>query len=95
MRVTVTFPFAVVHTMLQDLLPPSTYFRFNPYMSENFTLDEIRDDKWDQMCSVTDMYLRKNELKLQTAARVLSQPKLPHHKVRDWVQVALDERVRV
>ena len=81
--------------MLQDLLPPSTYFRFNPYMSENFTLNEIREEKWEQMKNVTEMYIRKNELKLQTAARILALPKLPHHKARDWAKVIMDEKIRV
>ena len=81
--------------MLQDLLPPSTYFRFNPYMSENFTLDEIREEKWDQMKTVTDLYIRKNELKLQSAAQVLGFPKLSHHKIRDWAKVILDERSKI
>ncbi len=84
--------FSAVHTMLQDLLPPSTYFRFNPYLSEDFTLDEIRDEKWEQLNALTNMYLRKNQLKLITAAQVLSQPKQPHRRVRDWVKVTLDER---
>ena len=64
-------------------------------MSENFTLNEIREEKWDQMKTVTDLYIRKNELKLQSAAQILGFPKLPQHKIRDWAKVILDERVKI
>ena len=79
--------------MLQDLLAPSTYFRFNPYMSEDFQLDEIRPDKWELMTSDSEMYIRKNELKLQKAAKVLSFPKMPHQKAKDWIKATIDENV--
>ena len=73
--------------MLNDLLPPSSYFRFNPYMSEEFTLDEVREDKWEQMQLDARMYCRKNGHKLEKLARSLNKPKLPHQKAVDWVKV--------
>ncbi|KAG7265489.1 hypothetical protein CRUP_035629 [Coryphaenoides rupestris] len=36
-----------VHTMLDGLLPAGTYFRFNPYLSEDVPLDESRLEKLD------------------------------------------------
>lgn len=76
-----------VHTVLLDLLPASTYFRFNPYMSEEFLLDEIRRAKWDQMKQDTEMYCRKNEQQLECAVRRLLQPKPAHHKAMDWLRL--------
>ena len=69
---------------MNDLLPPSTYFRFNPYMSEEFTLDEVRQDKWDQMQLDARMYCRKNTHKIDKLARSLNKPKLPHQAAADW-----------
>ena len=34
-----------VHTTMQDFLPKASYFRFNPYMSEDILLDETRQEK--------------------------------------------------
>lgn len=72
--------------MLHDLLPPSSYFRFNPHMSQDFELDEIRKEKWDQMEFDTQMYCRKNEVKMKKAAATLMKAKLPHQKAFDWVK---------
>ena len=88
-HVTLLFPTAV-HTTLQSLLPPSSYFRLNPYMSEDFELDEIRKEKWDQMEYDTEMYCRKNELKLRKAAETLLKSKMPHQKAADWLKVKRD-----
>lgn len=34
-----------VHIVMNDLLPMSSYYRLNPYMSLSYTLDEIDPDK--------------------------------------------------
>jgi hypothetical protein len=80
-----------VHTVLLDLLPASSYFRFNPYMSEDFLLDEIRAAKWDQMKQDTEMYCRKNEQQLECAVRRLVQPKPIHNKAIDWLRLQRDK----
>ena len=86
----VVYLLAGVHQTLQDLLPPQTYFRFNPYMSENFELDEIRDDKWTQMVADTRSYCHKNERKFNACAKQLQQPKRIHQRVKDFVQLNKD-----
>ena len=40
------------------LIPP--LFRFNPFLSEYFPLDEVRADKIATMRADTRMYLRRN-----------------------------------
>ena len=67
-----------------DLLP-SCYFRFNPYISEDFLLDEVREEKWNIMYEETEAYCRRNQPKFKTAADILQKPKLPHQKMKDWL----------
>ncbi|XP_014678974.1 PREDICTED: calcium-independent phospholipase A2-gamma-like [Priapulus caudatus] len=74
-----------VHSTLQDLLPPSVYFRFNPYMSDEIFLDEIRPEKLDQLQQDARMYVRKNDFKLQKAAFQLMQDKPMLKSCRDYV----------
>lgn len=75
-----------VHTMLSDLLHPNSYYRVNPYLSENFDLDEIRPDKWDQMHQDASMYMRKNEQKFEAISKHLVQPRKKHQLTMDWLQ---------
>lgn len=79
-----------VNTILSDLLPPTTYFRFNPYVSEEWTLDEIRSEKLKQMQHDTLMYLRRNDFKVQRCAEKLMQQRHMHQKMYDWVKLRLD-----
>jgi len=81
---------AAVHTILHDLLPASTYFRFNPYTSEQFLLDEVRANKWEQMRQDTEMYCRKNAQQLSQAVALLQQPKPLHRRIADHLQLKLD-----
>ncbi|XP_052087063.1 calcium-independent phospholipase A2-gamma-like [Mytilus californianus] len=80
----------VVHTILQDLLPTSTYFRFNPYMSEDIRLDEKRTEKLIQMQQDTEMYLRKNEFKLKCATDQLLKQRQPHQQALDYIKLKAD-----
>jgi calcium-independent phospholipase A2-gamma len=75
-----------VHTVLHDLLPPKVYFRFNPYMSEEFNLDENRDDKWEIMQHDTRMYMRRNDHKFNMAAKQLLLEKTPLQLAEDFIR---------
>lgn len=79
-----------VNTILSDLLPPTTYFRFNPYVSEEWALDEIRPEKLKQMQHDTAMYLRRNDFKVQRCAEKLMQQRHTHQKIYDWAKLKLD-----
>ncbi|XP_064099682.1 calcium-independent phospholipase A2-gamma-like [Macrobrachium nipponense] len=74
-----------VHTTMHDLLPGNVYFRFNPYLSDEIGLDEIGENRLSMMMEDTNLYLRKNELKIQEAVRALTKTKNPLDKVKDWV----------
>ena len=78
---------------LKDLLPPSTYYRFNPYVFEDRQLDEIRPDKIHQMQQDAKMYAEKNEGKLMKAVEQMKLSRLPHQKAQDYIKHQLDSRV--
>lgn len=79
-----------VHTMLDALLPPNTYFRFNPYMSEDVPLDENRQERLDFLQAESRRYLERNENKLKKAASVLAQEKSVVQKLAEWAQLKAD-----
>ncbi|KAM9845625.1 calcium-independent phospholipase A2-gamma [Aulostomus maculatus] len=79
-----------VHTMLDALLPPNTYFRFNPYMSEEIPLNESRVEKLNFLMSEGERYLERNDAKLRKAASVLGQEKSSIQKVAEWAKLKAD-----
>ncbi|XP_030630051.1 calcium-independent phospholipase A2-gamma [Chanos chanos] len=79
-----------VHTMLDALLPPHTYFRFNPYMQEDVALDENRQEKLDQLQAEGVRYLERNKEKLKKAVRILTREKSVPQRVAEWVKLRVD-----
>uniref|UniRef100_A0A3Q3VVS8 PNPLA domain-containing protein n=1 Tax=Mola mola TaxID=94237 RepID=A0A3Q3VVS8_MOLML len=79
-----------VHTMLDALLPPDTYFRFNPYMSEDIPLNENRAEKLNFLKSEGERYLERNEAKLKKAASVLGQEKSTIQRLAEWAKLKAD-----
>ncbi|KAM3588270.1 uncharacterized protein V6R79_025161 [Siganus canaliculatus] len=79
-----------VHTMLDALLPPDTYFRFNPYMSEDIPLNENRPEKLNFLKSEGERYLERNEAKLKKAASVLCQEKSSIQRLAEWAKLKAD-----
>ena len=71
--------------MLLELLPSRSYFRFNPYMSEEFQLDEDRPIKWKIMQYETNMYMRRNEYKFKMLAKQLLKPKSTSHIIKNYL----------
>ncbi|CAI9615726.1 unnamed protein product [Staurois parvus] len=79
-----------VHKMLDALLPPDTYFRFNPVMNEDVPLDENRKEKLKLLQSDGQLYLERNEEKLKKAAKVLKQERTTFQYICDWVKLKTD-----
>ncbi|XP_061570440.1 calcium-independent phospholipase A2-gamma [Cololabis saira] len=79
-----------VHTMLDALLPPDTYFRFNPYMSEDIPLNESREEKLNFLKSEGERYLERNDAKLRKAASVLAQEKGTIQRLAEWAKLKAD-----
>nr|XP_042717103.1 calcium-independent phospholipase A2-gamma isoform X2 [Chrysemys picta bellii] len=76
-----------VHTMLDGLLPPDTYFRFNPLMNEDIPLDENRKEKLNQLRTDGIRYLERNEEKIKKAAKILTQEKTVLQKLNEWIRL--------
>ncbi|KAM9171845.1 calcium-independent phospholipase A2-gamma [Pangshura tecta] len=79
-----------VHTMLDGLLPPNTYFRFNPLMNEDIPLDENRKEKLNQLRTDGIRYLERNEEKMKKAAKILTQEKTFVQKFNEWIRLKAD-----
>lgn len=79
-----------VHVMLDGLLPPDTYFRFNPVMCENIPLDESRNEKLDQLQLEGLRYIERNEKKMNKLAKILRQEKTTMQKINDWIKLKSD-----
>ncbi|XP_012669677.2 calcium-independent phospholipase A2-gamma-like [Clupea harengus] len=79
-----------VHTMLDELLPPDTYFRFNPFMPEEIGLDESRSEKLNLLLAEGERYLERNEEKLRKAAGILTQEKSSAQRLADWAKLKVD-----
>ncbi|CAN8001141.1 unnamed protein product [Ixodes hexagonus] len=76
-----------VHTTVQDLLPSGAYFRFNPYLSEQITLDETRAEKLDQLKQDAQMYLRRNSDKFNSAVESLCRQRTFLQRLEDWLRL--------
>ncbi|XP_065142158.1 calcium-independent phospholipase A2-gamma-like [Paramisgurnus dabryanus] len=74
-----------VHTLLDDLLSPNVYFRFNPMLSLDVTLDERRPEVLQQMRKDTQLYLDRNQPKLERLSKVLMTERTAIWKTRDWI----------
>ncbi|XP_075713187.1 calcium-independent phospholipase A2-gamma [Rhinoderma darwinii] len=79
-----------VHKTLDALLPPDSYFRFNPIMSEDIPLDENRKEKLSQLLLDGQSYLDRNEEKLKKAAKVLKQERTTFQQICDWAKLKTD-----
>ncbi|XP_020510842.1 calcium-independent phospholipase A2-gamma-like isoform X1 [Labrus bergylta] len=74
-----------VHTLLDDLLAPDVYFRFNPMLSALVSLDESRPRALDQLQSDTQSYLERNRLKLARLCLVLGAERSAVSRTKDWM----------
>ncbi|CAK1547744.1 unnamed protein product [Leptosia nina] len=75
-----------VHLSLNDLLPPGTYYRFNPPLHEECAMDEINPEKIKNMITDTNAYIRRNQHKFEQAAAMLVRKRTTLQKVMDFVE---------
>lgn len=74
-----------VHTLLDDLLAPDVYFRFNPRLSAVVYLDESRPQALDQLQRDTQDYLERNRPKLAQLCLVLGAERSAVSRTKDWM----------
>nr|CAB3264983.1 calcium-independent phospholipase A2-gamma-like [Phallusia mammillata] len=64
-----------VHTVMYDLLPDGTYFRFNPFIREPLQLDDFEPDKLDMLVEDARDYIDKNDYKFRACVNTLGSGK--------------------
>ncbi|KAG7255181.1 hypothetical protein CRUP_016974 [Coryphaenoides rupestris] len=74
-----------VHTLLDDLLAPDVYFRFNPMLSAQVSLDESRPGALERLRRDTHVYLDRNRPKLARLCLVLGAERSAASRTKDWV----------
>ncbi|XP_054902415.1 calcium-independent phospholipase A2-gamma-like isoform X2 [Poeciliopsis prolifica] len=74
-----------VHTLLGDLLPPDVYFRFNPMMNADVSLDENHPETLDKLVTDTQDYLDTNRSKVAKLCLVLKKKRSPIDQAKDWI----------
>uniref|UniRef100_UPI003AAFD3B2 calcium-independent phospholipase A2-gamma-like n=1 Tax=Centroberyx gerrardi TaxID=166262 RepID=UPI003AAFD3B2 len=74
-----------VHTLLDDLLARDVYFRFNPMLSAEVSLDESRPGALDQLHRDTQIYLERNRPKLARLCLALGAERSPVSRTKDWI----------
>ncbi|XP_053282836.1 calcium-independent phospholipase A2-gamma isoform X1 [Pleuronectes platessa] len=79
-----------VHTMLDAFLPPDTYFRFNPCLSEEISMDESREEKLSLLLDEGVHYLERNEEKLKKVTRILAREKSSIQRMTEWARLRAD-----
>ncbi|KAI5644699.1 patatin-like phospholipase domain-containing protein [Phthorimaea operculella] len=73
------------HLMLNDLLPPGTYFRFNPPLMQECAMDEIDPQKLNNLIIDTHSYIRRNQHKFEQAARMIVRKRTIPQRIMDFV----------
>lgn len=71
--------------MLNDLLPPDVYFRFNPYLTDIIPMHENKAEKIIQLREETALYIRRNEEKFVDAANNLLIKRTATQKIKDFL----------
>lgn len=74
-----------MHTLLEDLLEPNVYFRFNPMMSSEVSLDESRPSTLQQLKKDTQHYLGRNQSELELLCKVLGEERTALGKTWNWI----------
>lgn len=75
----------LIHMSMYDLLDCHVYFRLNPYLSAQYTLDEIDPAKLEQMNKDAKSYVRRNKLKVGFCAtlRIMVYNQKSNHRFLD------------
>lgn len=67
------------------MLAPDVYFRFNPMLSAEVSLDESSIRAMEQLQADTQLYLDRNKPKMARLCKVLGQERTALSHTKDWV----------
>lgn len=73
------------HHILSDLMPPGSYYRFNPYLTEMISMTECDEEKLKLVEKDAMMYYRRNEDKFEELAEALLRPRSSISMVNDYI----------
>jgi len=81
---TILFVFSAVHTILKDVYDHTVYFRFQPKLSKDITIDESRPENLELLCNDAEHFISANRHMLQRAVESLMAEKTPRQKAQVW-----------
>uniref|UniRef100_A0A3P9AGR6 PNPLA domain-containing protein n=1 Tax=Esox lucius TaxID=8010 RepID=A0A3P9AGR6_ESOLU len=73
-----------VYNLLDDLLAPNVYFRFNPMLSTEVPLDESSVRAMEQLQNDTQLYLDRNKSKMESCVMTESKTKIQKITLYDF-----------
>lgn len=80
-----------VHTILKDVYDPSVYFRFQPDLSEDITIDESKPEKLALLCQDAEDFVLSHRHMLENAASSLMAEKKPAQKMQVWLNYNMNK----
>ncbi|XP_004933596.1 calcium-independent phospholipase A2-gamma [Bombyx mori] len=75
-----------VHLVVSELLPPGSYYRFNPPLMQECAMDEIDPEKLASLLTDTNDYIRRNQHKFERAAAMLTRKRGLVQRAADYVR---------
>lgn len=87
--------YIAVHTILKDVYHPSVYFRFQPKLTEDISIDESRPEKLNLLCEDAERFIAEHSSMLEETAASLMAEKKAHQKVQGWLTSNWDKLVNL
>ncbi|PFH38655.1 hypothetical protein BESB_009970 [Besnoitia besnoiti] len=81
-----------IHDLLSDMLPPSIYFRFNPDISGNWTIDETRPERLSALKCLAERFFLDDEENRRKLVELVTRIKRDDEEDRELAQREAGER---
>lgn len=76
---------------MKDVYHPSTYFRFQPELTEDIGIDESKPEKLNLLCEDAERFIAEHMDELEEAGASLMADKRAHQKVHAWFTINWDK----
>lgn len=80
-----------MHTILKDVYSPAVYFRFQPDLTEDISIDESKPEKLNLLCNDAEHYISSNQDMLKQAVASLTAQKDRKLKMLLWLDSKWDK----